>query len=61
MNDGTTRSIYIPGDLNQSVNELAERERRSFSNMVVTLLKKAIESGYAYTPPQDCPADTDEH
>jgi len=52
MNEGITRSVYMPGDLDRRVSELAEAERRSFSNMVVLLLEKALGMGEVTIP---CP------
>jgi len=51
-------SVYFPGDVRTEVAERAKTQGRSFSNMVIALLRRAMNAGYVYPTDPDCP-DTD--
>ena len=64
---GVTVSLYLSRDTVQDIDRMAAREKRSRSNMAVTLLetsikalKSAMENPRPYPSVPECPADTDE-
>jgi len=42
--DNTRTLITIPKDLKETLEKIAEKDNRSFNNLVITVLKEYIES-----------------
>lgn len=43
--DKTRTNITIPKDLKEKLEGIAEKENRSFNNLVITVLQKFVEDG----------------